>query len=166
MLYHTEDVKQYFDPVEDHLDGMEASTRLGLAELIFEFKAGSGKLDPFIDPPVRSKSGTPFDGTKHPLFKTFDNTPIGRQRRENLGQITAYASAVMKQQYRTHCYVVFVVGTEFRIVRYDRSGAIVTRAVDYKKKPRMLLDFLWRYCNAGRAIWTKNLEPKDKCELQ
>jgi hypothetical protein len=46
----------------------------------------------------------------------------------NLGQITAYATSILSTQYRTHTFMVFIVKDYAMFLRWDRSGAVVTRA--------------------------------------
>ncbi|KAI0648553.1 hypothetical protein C8Q79DRAFT_1067554 [Trametes meyenii] len=65
-------------------------------------------------------------------------------RKEARGQIITYAEQVFRVQQRTALFMLLVIGRNFRIVRWDRSGAIVTRALDYVEHPGVLCGFLWR----------------------
>ncbi|KAF8489211.1 hypothetical protein F5888DRAFT_1747923, partial [Russula emetica] len=58
--------------------------------------------------------------------------------RSNLGQITAYATAIMSAQYA-------------RLIRWDRSGAVVTEPIYYNSQPH-LFDFLVRYGIADSEV--------------
>ena len=143
-MFHEKD-EDAFPP--DCAAESESEVKFGAAELVFVFKSGQGNVDPFLDP--AEDSGETFDRSKYRLFKNFKNDDGGPEARRILGEITAYAAAVMRDQYRTHCYILLVIGSNFRIVRWDRAGSIVTRAVDYKKSPDVLHGFLWRYANAS-----------------
>ena len=59
------------------------------------------------------------------------------------GQITSYAVAQLATQFRTHIFTILVCGGYARILRWDRSGAVVTAAFDYCD--RYLGEFFWRY---------------------
>ncbi|GJJ09164.1 hypothetical protein Clacol_003386 [Clathrus columnatus] len=49
--------------------------------------------------------------------------------RETLGQTTVYAAAHQASQFRTHAFSVLVFPTHARLLRWDRSGVIVTKAL-------------------------------------
>ncbi|KAI0359376.1 hypothetical protein OH77DRAFT_1517852 [Trametes cingulata] len=66
------------------------------------------------------------------------------ERKKVRGQIITYAEHIFRIQHRTALYMLLVIGRNFRFVRWDRSGAIVTRAVDYVTQPRVLCELLWR----------------------
>jgi hypothetical protein len=66
---------------------------------------------------------------------------------DTLGQITSYAAAHLGSQFRTHVYSVLIVKDQARILRWDRSGAIVTEAIPYNKSP-LLVEFFRRYSQA------------------
>lgn len=103
------------------------------AELIIEFKWAATD-DAFRD--VYDKG----DGTQsfvHDIHSGYDT----------LGQLTAYAVAQLGAQYRTHMYSIFIVKDMARVLRWDRSGAIVTAAFNYNETS-YLAEFLYRY---GRA---------------
>ncbi|KAI9442014.1 hypothetical protein BJY52DRAFT_1229263 [Lactarius psammicola] len=67
------------------------------------------------------------------------------------GQITTYAALQLDSQYRTHVFSVLVVGDYARLIRWDRSGAIVTAPIYYQRDPE-LLDFFTRYDQAERPV--------------
>ncbi|KAH9936718.1 hypothetical protein B0H21DRAFT_699016 [Amylocystis lapponica] len=68
-------------------------------------------------------------------------------RKKNCGQIISYASEVLMRQHCCFHFTVVVFGLYARIIRWDRSGAIVTRRFNYKDDPRILCRFLWRFCH-------------------
>ncbi|KAI0648508.1 hypothetical protein C8Q79DRAFT_905631, partial [Trametes meyenii] len=65
-------------------------------------------------------------------------------RKEARGQIITYAEQVFRMQQRTALFMLLVVGRNFRVIRWDRSGAIVTRALDYVEHSGVLCGLLWR----------------------
>lgn len=50
---------------------------------------------------------------------------------DTLGQITTYAAAHLGSQFRTHVYSILIVKGTARILRWDRTGTIVTEAIQY-----------------------------------
>ncbi|KAH9159380.1 hypothetical protein EDB89DRAFT_1916283 [Lactarius sanguifluus] len=67
------------------------------------------------------------------------------------GQITTYAALQLDCQYRTHVFSVLIVRDYAWLIRWDRSGAIVTAPIYYQQDPA-LLDFFTRYDNADRSM--------------
>ncbi|THH26847.1 hypothetical protein EUX98_g7338 [Antrodiella citrinella] len=70
---------------------------------------------------------------------------------EKVGQIGTYAAAQMSRQHRVFLFSLFVYGDFMRIIRWDRSGALITDAIDYRRHPRVLAEFLYRYSHMTRA---------------
>ncbi|KAA1476079.1 hypothetical protein DENSPDRAFT_842969 [Dentipellis sp. KUC8613] len=120
---------------KDRLPKVEARTDFSRAERADEFKF-KNNVDPFDDTP--NKSDYPFESCSQDGKKT-------------RGQITAYAAAMLELQFRTFVFSVLVMGEYARLIRWDRSGAIVTRAFNYQKDPEPLAQFLWRYNFLTRA---------------
>ncbi len=52
---------------------------------------------------------------------------------DTLGRITLYAAAHLGAQSRTHIYSVFILRDTARLLRWDRSGAIVTEVTKYNE---------------------------------
>ncbi|TFY64974.1 hypothetical protein EVG20_g5758 [Dentipellis fragilis] len=71
--------------------------------------------------------------------------------KDTRGQITAYAAAMLELQFRTFVFSVLIMGDFARLIRWDRSGAIVTEAFNYQVDPEPLAQFLWRYNFLSRA---------------
>ncbi|KAK0186650.1 hypothetical protein F5146DRAFT_1227254 [Armillaria mellea] len=68
------------------------------------------------------------------------------------GQLVSYANAQMASQYRTHLFTVFICAEKARLLRWDRSGVIVTRAFPYDlDESTYLQDFFWRLSHADDA---------------
>jgi hypothetical protein len=74
----------------------------------------------------------------------FEPPDIQAAGRDTLGQITSYATAQFAKQFRTHIFSVLIFHEHARLIRWDRSGAIVTRRFNYCDTIH-LLDFFWRY---------------------
>lgn len=72
------------------------------------------------------------------------------QGRKTRGAICMYANGVMQLQFRFFCFSVVYMKTHARLIRWDRSGAIVTEAFEVKKN-KYLEEFLWRYAYMNRA---------------
>jgi hypothetical protein len=97
-----------------------------LAELFIEFKWSHGD-DPFCDTYDHYCSDCKVS------TKAFLNDT--KLSKDTLGQITSYAAAHLGAQFRTHIYSVFILKDTARILRWDRSGAIVTEAFKYDESP-------------------------------
>jgi hypothetical protein len=67
-----------------------------------------------------------------------------KMSKDTLGQITSYATAQFAMQFRTHMFSVLIFRKDARLIRWDRSGAIVTRRFNYCDTIH-LLDFFRRY---------------------
>ncbi|KAI0330461.1 hypothetical protein GY45DRAFT_1277729 [Cubamyces sp. BRFM 1775] len=95
-----------------------------------EFKKGDTKYDPFED-----KANKAMD-------------PDAESRKNVRSQIIGYAEKLFERRPRTHLFMLIVIGRDFRVLRWDRSGVVVTPLIDYVLRPDLLYDFLWRI---GRA---------------
>lgn len=99
------------------------------AEIFGEFKY-AGTADPFDDD---------AGGGRYP-FESW--TEDGKDTR---GQICTYASGMLQLQFRTFFFSFIIFGTNARLIRWDRSGAIVSERFDYVEDPDSLAEFIWRY---------------------
>ncbi|KAI0631794.1 hypothetical protein C8Q77DRAFT_1159536 [Trametes polyzona] len=91
-----------------------------------EFKRHDTKYDPFDD---REDEKVDSDAIT---------------RKKVRGQLIDYAETVFRYQHRTALFMLLVMGRRFRFLRWDRSGTIVTRSVDYYENPHILCEMLWR----------------------
>ena len=80
--------------------------------------------------------------------------------RDTLGQITAYAAAQFGAQFRTHVYSILIVKDTARILRWDRSGTLVTEAIKYNESPH-LAEFFRRYSDASPEMRGKDISVMD-----
>ena len=107
-------------------------------DLITEFKKESN--DPFVDDSNSEEKG---QGKDNPFL--CNEGP----NREVLGQLTAYATATLSAQYRTHLFMVLISGEYARLIRWDRGGAVVTKRILFNEES-YFFDFLTRYDIASR----------------
>ncbi|KAI9069930.1 hypothetical protein FKP32DRAFT_1558752 [Trametes sanguinea] len=92
--------------------------------LFIEFKRQGTSLDPFDD-----------DDPRAPEAHAQTRTAVRNQ-------ILDYARVVNEYQHRVCIYGLFVIGPEFRLMRFDHSGVIVTKKQNYAQDPAPLLSFL------------------------
>ncbi|GJE91967.1 hypothetical protein PsYK624_081190 [Phanerochaete sordida] len=76
-------------------------------------------------------------------YEAFDHlTPEGTAARRSL---ISHAKAMFTRQHRVFLFQVVLVGRFARLIRWDRSGAVVTQRFDYVADPRYLCEFMWRF---------------------
>ncbi|KAH9030573.1 hypothetical protein EDB83DRAFT_1848361 [Lactarius deliciosus] len=80
--------------------------------------------------------------------------------KDTLGQITAYASAQLGSQFRTHVYSIFIMKQTARILRWDRTDTIVTEPIKYNESP-LLAEFFRRYSKASPEMRSMDLSVSD-----
>ena len=113
------------------------TTNSALVEIFIEFKWHS-RDDPFFD---LCKS----DSNQRPFIRD------SKAAHDTLGQITSYAAAQLGAQFRTHIFSVYIFRETARLLRWDRSGTIITEAIKYNECD-ILIDFLYRYSKAPPAM--------------
>ncbi|TFK66286.1 hypothetical protein BDN72DRAFT_899991 [Pluteus cervinus] len=101
------DITTYYDVPED--DRPEKCT-LTQADMLLEFKFHT--------------SDDPFDDDSD----NFERATEGGKK--TLGQITVYATAQLARQFRTHVFSILVFPKYARLLRWDRSGVVVTGKID------------------------------------
>ncbi|KAI0714075.1 hypothetical protein C8T65DRAFT_573979 [Cerioporus squamosus] len=119
--------------------GQEFSSRseLGYAELFFEVKP-----DPshdFFSEPIYS----------YDLLN--DAPPLVQDLNKVLGQHIAYVTEIFARQFRVFFFTISMAGSLARLLRWDRSGCIVSEAFDVREHPELLCEFLWRFAHASEA---------------
>ncbi|EIW53056.1 uncharacterized protein TRAVEDRAFT_53473 [Trametes versicolor FP-101664 SS1] len=97
--------------------------------LYMEFKVGNTKYDPWDD-----REGVSAESER-------------KSRAAVRAQLIAYAHHTFRYQHRTKLYSLFIIGDAFRAARWDRSGVIVSRKVNYVVNPELLLQFLWHFAH-------------------
>ena len=99
-------------------------------EAMFEVKYNDGD-DPFDD--------------EDP--KNFLNTT--QRASQTLGQITGYATCHQAMEFRTHVFSALIFRTYMRLLRWDRSGVVVTKKILFDDQ--LLFDFFHRFSTATPA---------------
>ncbi|KAI1784568.1 hypothetical protein LXA43DRAFT_1122363 [Ganoderma leucocontextum] len=126
-----------------------------LDDLFIEFKRGGTENDPWDN---GAKKDIEADAAK---------------RTRARGQLMSYGERHFCFQHRTGLFMLFVNGGEFRVIRWDRSGCIVTEALNYVETPehtKKLLQFLYAYSKAKPE--QRGIDPtvtrlsKDSCGWQ
>ncbi|KAL0570119.1 hypothetical protein V5O48_011842 [Marasmius crinis-equi] len=133
------------------------TTDFGLMETQIEMKS-KVESDPFRDPPLGQRWETRGKGVKIE----------SQERAHNLGQITTYAGISLAASYRTHLFTVLIVKDRARLIRWDHSGAIVTRAFEYACENSPLAEFYLRYAQLSRAEqgFEADVEPVDETDTR
>ena len=126
-------------------------TNSALAEIFIEFKWDPTD-DPFCDV---------FE-VDHEYQSFLRETKAAH---DTLGQITSYAAAQLGAQFRTHVYSVFILRDTARILRWDRTGTIVTEAIKYNKFD-ILAEFFARYSKAPPAMCGKDDSASDPTDAE
>lgn len=101
-----------------------------------EFKSGGTDNDPFEDRPG------------------YNIESDAESREEVRGQVMSYAAHIFSYQQRTAFFLLFVNGPEFRMMRWDRSGVVVTDATDYvhdSDHTRVLLELLFAFSRLSES---------------
>lgn len=113
----------------------EESKLFGFAEFFIEVKNRSSE-DIFEDPDAET------DRSRHNF------TPYNEQNRASLGRIASYAAEICAHQHRTHCFSISIYGPYARLIRWDRSGVIVSERFKFIENSEWLCLFFWRYSHA------------------
>ena len=100
------------------------ATNSSTVELFIEFKRQYDD-DPFVIETCSGKSNRMPSLSRNPFMKSSEDSY------QTCGQITAYATSHMSAQYRTHIFFVLICKNYARLIRWDRSGAIVTEPIYY-----------------------------------
>ncbi|PIL31104.1 hypothetical protein GSI_05800 [Ganoderma sinense ZZ0214-1] len=77
--------------------------------------------------------------------------PTGRERCLSRGQLAEYAVEQFNRQHRQFLFMVHVMRDCARLLRFDRSGAVVSEEFDYVAHPEVLGTLLFRLSRMGRA---------------
>ncbi|TBU40237.1 hypothetical protein BD309DRAFT_900258 [Dichomitus squalens] len=94
--------------------------------------------------PIEFKSPSPgidpFDTT--PCYDEYGSTE--RRRREIFDDIAETAHLLFAAQHRVFVFMLLIIGRQFRLIRWDHGGVIVTPSIDYYQEFGVLCDLLWR----------------------
>ena len=69
--------------------------------------------------------------SKYFPFPPKDPTSDGAEHVQSRGQLALYASQILRTQHRTHVFLISISGVYAQLVRFDRSGAIISESFDY-----------------------------------
>ncbi|KAI0326084.1 hypothetical protein GY45DRAFT_158681 [Cubamyces sp. BRFM 1775] len=122
----------------NNTDQWASVTRIGFAETFIEVKADQSQ-DHYHDP----SPDADLSCHKFVLGEDVDSA----SQCHDLGQNVAYATDMCSRQHRRFCFSVSVSGSTARLIRWDRSGAIVTQSFNYVTKPELLCEFFWRFAH-------------------
>ncbi|KAL0953962.1 hypothetical protein HGRIS_005122 [Hohenbuehelia grisea] len=110
--------------------------------------------DPFEKAPPDSFSSDVLTTSENPSGSTNPalSTPfeLSAQRHvETRGQLISYAVEIMARQHRTHVFTLFIFHPFARLIRWDRSGAIVSERFNYREDSQPLVEYFWRLAHMG-----------------
>lgn len=116
---------------------------MGLTELFFVVKMDH---DPFCDSHSHAESEyRSFFAFENREYEEVGDVESGRREKWTLGHCIGLAVEACLRQHRVFYFSVLVVCSRVRLFRWDRAGAIVTRAFDIRDEPELLCEFLWRF---------------------
>ncbi|KAJ3475892.1 hypothetical protein NLI96_g11532 [Meripilus lineatus] len=137
--YHSEHPQHDESALFQDNKDLTVSRDLETSELHFEVKV-SVSDDPFRDhnPLLRTRAS-------HRFLKS------GPDHATRRGQLLAYATHACARQHRQFYYSVLIYHHRVRIIRWDRSGALVSESFDCSNAEGIALlgDFLWRFTHAA-----------------
>ena len=70
---------------------------------------------------------------------------VTERRNSTLVQLAKSARNLMLAQGRLFVLLIGIYGSKARIYRFDRAGAVASRAFDYSAQPAILQEFFWRF---------------------
>jgi Fungal protein kinase len=113
-------------------------------------KTDFSKMELFVELKF-AKTSDPFRDPKEPGAKNFRFENDSEVSQLNRGQLCSYAAAHAGSQFRVHTFTLSICGRSARFIRWDRSGATVTRSFDYIEQPDVLAHFFWRYAHLNHS---------------
>lgn len=106
-------------------------------KMLVEFKRGGTGSDPFDDIPFHDPDAT------------------AKTRTAVRGQLMSYAERLFSYQHRSAVFFLLVNSDKFRVMRWDRSGVVVTEAIDYigtMEGTKALLEVMYAFTKLRRAL--------------
>ncbi|KAI0364217.1 hypothetical protein BV20DRAFT_875901 [Pilatotrama ljubarskyi] len=122
-------------------------TELGYAELFMEVQPDIA-FDFFVDPPARA---TAQQLRSHDFIADVQPGEFRRRIERAWAQHIAYAMEIQARQPRVFLFSVSVCGSYARLLRWDRSGVVMTRSFDMHEEPDLLCEFLSRFAYASNV---------------
>lgn len=153
------------DSAKPHLGLFASVHEAGLAQQNITIPKDFGRTEVLIQ--INNTAGDdPFCDTG-PELVDFDpsepccDLPEASQAKiQRLGYGVRCASHLLGRQHRRHVFSMTVSGAMVRFIRWDRAGAIVSRAFDCSEDPDTLRLFLWRleHLDAARRGYDTTVE--------
>ncbi len=125
----------------------------GFLELFFKIEADTS-CDMYSDPPP---GADPEARVSHHLIPEYESddegnpSVVGQKAKKVFAQHIAFAAEVFARQHRVFLFTVSMFGSLARLLRWDRSGCILTESFDIREQPQLLCDFIWRFSQATYA---------------
>ncbi|EPS97677.1 hypothetical protein FOMPIDRAFT_37343, partial [Fomitopsis schrenkii] len=100
------------------------------------------------------------DGLEDPVDE--DSATIRTKALPTYGliQIAKSARNLLHTHRLLYAYVVCIYGDKARIYRFDHAAGVVSKAIDLKKDPYPLYDFLWRFCHSEHGGQPASASPQ------
>ncbi|KAI0066745.1 hypothetical protein BV25DRAFT_1849414 [Artomyces pyxidatus] len=112
----------------------EACDRVEWPDLELHLEVKTEKEDPFVDP---------SQGSDNRSCEFEHDSGVADKAR---GQIISYAQAQQSSQFRIFTFSVCLIGTNMaRLIRWDRTGAVVSERFHWRGRSTTLVEFLWRF---------------------
>ncbi|KAH9942012.1 hypothetical protein B0H21DRAFT_793702, partial [Amylocystis lapponica] len=89
----------------------------------------------------------PFDDTHWPEGVQ----SVAQEREANRGLTIRSATEIFLRQHRCFMFSLVIFNKFARIIRWDRSGALVTERFNYTLEPNKMCEFLWRFGRMSAA---------------
>ena len=129
-------------------DGVESGSSDGAVPAGFDHGCSDHEDSEYSNSDCSDPSCTDFD---FPDYDDSDSEQDTFERatdaaQDTKDQITAYAVAQLATQFRIHIFSILLFPKYASLIRWDRSGAVVTNAF---KNFDYLVDFIWRYNNSS-----------------
>ncbi|KAI0694171.1 hypothetical protein C8T65DRAFT_57867 [Cerioporus squamosus] len=122
---------------------------LGFTELFLQVNPDPAH-DFYHDPPA---TANPVVRAAHHFGQDYDpedDVPVHvLESGKALGQHIAYVQEVFARQFRIFFFTVSLAGSRARLLRWDRSGCVVSESFDIRERPDLLCEFLWRFSQAS-----------------
>ncbi|KDQ32590.1 hypothetical protein PLEOSDRAFT_1098588 [Pleurotus ostreatus PC15] len=90
-----------------------------------------------------------FNDSTDPRVATMEDAPFEVDADKAIvarGQLVTYAVEICARQHRTHLFLVYIYFPYARLIRFDRSGALVSERFDFTKDCTPLNRFFSRFC--------------------
>ncbi|KAF7439790.1 hypothetical protein PC9H_000126 [Pleurotus ostreatus] len=90
-----------------------------------------------------------FNDSTDPRVATMEDAPFEVDTDKAIvarGQLVTYAVEICARQHRTHLFLVYIYFPYARLIRFDRSGALVSERLNFTKDCTPLNRFFSRFC--------------------